>query len=286
MQLRYFLKYLIKRIRRKLLIFLWYLNCFVSPHKISRFHLDDGSKFDYPLKSGIGFGEFIGEFEKSEIAFMRKSLKPGDIFIDVGANGGTFTVIAAKQVQNHGHVYAFEPDQRNVQLLRHNLKINNITNVTILECALSNKKGVTQLAIAIDGAMNSLAKTHRPDQQITTWQTVEVTTLDDFISEYKIDKINLIKIDIEGGEKLIFAGAKNTFRSFNQLIIMFEAVDLNTKGFAYSVKDFLIDIIASKLNLYYFNDNVLTPITSLDRRFGNSIYNFVASKQILTTDKT
>jgi FkbM family methyltransferase len=286
MQLRNFLGYLIKRVRRKLLIFLWYLNCFVSPHKISRFHLDDGSKFDYPLKSGIGFGEFIGEFEKSEIAFMRKSLKPGDIFIDVGANGGTFTIIAARQVQNHGHVYAFEPDRRNLKLLRHNLKINNITNVTILECALSNKKGIAQLAIAIDGAMNSLAKTHRTDQQITEWQTVKVTTLDDFINEYKIDRVDFVKIDIEGGEKLIFEGAKDIFTSFNQLIIMFEAVDLNTKGFAYSVKDFLIDLIALELNLYYFDDSVLTPVNSSDRKFGNSIYNFVASKQILTADKT
>ena len=276
------LKYFFSGVRRKFLVYLWQLNCLISPNKISTFHLLNGLKFDYPLKSGIGFELSIGIFEKSEIGFVIKALKPGDIFIDVGANAGIFTIIAAKKVQNHGHIYAFEPDQRNLKLLRHNLTINNLTNVTILECALSNIKGKTKFAIATDGAMNSFVKTNRKDQQIIEWQIVEVTTLDDFVEEHKISNINFIKIDTEGAEKLIFEGGKNLLSTSEPIIVMFEASDLNTYGFGYLVKDFLEEIPKSNLRLYYFNKDGLPVLTSgFNERFGNSIYNFIATNRLL-----
>ncbi len=274
------LRYLIRRIRRKSLTFLWQLNRAISPQKISTFYLEDGSRFEYPLKSALGFGLFLGEFENSEVAFVQKSLQPGDIFIDVGANGGIFTIMAAKKIQNHGHVYAFEPDERNLKLLRRNIEINKLTNITILDCALSNEKGEAKFLIATDGAMNSLAKTNHESQQIQEWKTVKVITLDDFVDEYKIDKVDFIKIDTEGAEKLIFDGAKKTFADNSQLKVMFEASDLNAVAFGYTVKDFLAEVIDSGMKLYYFaEDGVPTFTTHVDERFGNAIYNFVASKK-------
>lgn len=275
------LDFLVGKIRRKILRYLYQLNCLFLGDKLYRFHLTDGLKFEYPLNSAIGFSKFLGEFENSEVDFVRKFLNPGDTFIDVGANGGIFTLLASKQVQ-HGHIYAFEPDQRNLKILKHNLSINNITNVTILESALSNIEGETKFAIAKDGALNSLADTNRREQEIAEWQTVKVTTLDTFVRDYKVEKVNFIKIDTEGAEKLILEGGKETLSS-NQLIIMFEASDLNAHGFGYLIKDFLADITNSGLNLYYFDDKtgLPTPATDYDERFGGDIYNFIASTQHL-----
>src|SRR6185312_8497302 len=119
-----------------------------------------------------------GTFETAELRFIQERLRPGDVFVDIGANGGIYTVIAAKKVGASGRVLAFEPGPRNLELLKRNLALNGLTNVTIVPKAVSNTAGAAALAISRDGAMNSLAKTSHAGQRIEKWETVETTTLD------------------------------------------------------------------------------------------------------------
>ena len=106
---------LLFKVRRRILSYilpwLYKLKCAFTKNEIFTFKLADGSDFDYPLKSYIGYALFANEFEKTEIAFLRRSLRSGDIFLDIGANGGVYTVIGAKLVGSEGHVYAFEPGE-------------------------------------------------------------------------------------------------------------------------------------------------------------------------------
>ena len=115
----------------------------------------DGSEFDFPLRSYIGYALFANQFEETEIAFMRKSLRSGDIFLDIGANGGIYTVIGAKLVGPEGHVYAFEPGERELKTVKHNIELNNLTNVTLIDCVVSDKGGIARFAVVSDGALNS-----------------------------------------------------------------------------------------------------------------------------------
>ena len=268
------------KFRRRLLSYVARLYCLVWPNKNYTFSLPDGSRFDYPLNSVIGRALFTGGFEIIEVEFMRQSLKPGNVLFDIGANGGLFTIIAAKQVGSSGHVYAFEPGLQELKLLRHNIAINNLTNVTVIEAAVSNKKGTTQFAISHDGAMNSLAQTNHPSQKIESWQTVEMTTIDNVIEELSIPQVNFIKIDVEGAEKLVIEGAKNILSSDKNPIILFEASDLNAISFGYSAQELISEIQSAQFSVNYLNEaGLLTPISNFDSRLGKEIYNFIALKQ-------
>jgi FkbM family methyltransferase len=246
------------------------------------FSLPDGSHFNYPLNSAIGRALFTGGFEIAEVEFMRKLLKPGDIVFDVGANGGLFTVIAAKKVGDSGHVYAFEPGERELELLRHNIEINHLKNVTVIAAAVGDKIGSTQLAISCDGALNSLRQTDHPKQQIEGWQPVKMLTLDSVIQEFKIPQVEFIKIDVEGAEKLVIAGANILLSSNTPPVILFESSDLNARCFGYAVRDLIAEFIENKYAINHFDESgYLTPICSEDPRLGKQIYNFIARKTVV-----
>lgn len=263
------------RFRRKMRSLLWRLYCAVSPYTISRFTLSDGSLFEYPIKSGIGYTLFVGSFEFMETEFVKKYLKQGDVFFDVGANGGIFTILAAKKVGAAGHVYAFEPGTDEVELLRRNVALNQLKNVTIVETAVGNQVGETDFGISEDGAMNSLAKTNHPEQKIMRWNRVEIITLDEYVRKCGIGKVDMIKIDVEGAEKLVLSGAKGILKD-HKIVIIFEASDLNAVGFGYTVKEFISDLLAEGFSVGYFDGKgEVKEIQVYDDRFGNDIYNFV-----------
>jgi FkbM family methyltransferase len=277
MKARLLLRKVFRRFVHYVQRFLWRCQCSVSPNKVASFKLVDGSRFDYPLNSAIGWELFTGTFEIAELSFVRSSVRPGDIFLDVGANGGIFTVIAAKQVGPHGHVYAFEPGSRELEILRRNITLNNLSNVTVVPCAVSDRSGQAQFAISRDGALNSMAQTNRSDQQIQQWVTVHTLALDDFVNEFSIQRVDFIKIDIEGAERLALKGAKKTLASNKQVTVLFEACELNTSGFGYSVQDLLSDIINSGLFLCYPNKaGGLSSVKGYEDRFSKGTHNFVA----------
>lgn len=273
-------KQLLFKIRHRLLYPVWLISCTLAPEKIGKFVLFDGSNFEYPIKSAVGCYLFTSAFEPAEVAFVQENLKQGDIFFDVGANAGIFTVIAAKKIGSSGHVYAFEPGLNELKLLRHNIAVNNLTNVTVVERAVSSQSGTARFAVCYDGAMNSLAKTDHPGQQIKEWQTIETISLDEFVQQMNIGKINLIKIDVEGAEKLVIEGAKQICKSQDNLILLLEAANLNASSFSYSVWELLSEIIDIGFNMYYFDKmGSLSKVTGYDAQLGTNIYNFIASKQ-------
>jgi FkbM family methyltransferase len=270
----------LKKMQRKLIWFVRYLKwTFISnfsKKKLIRFILEEGKVFDCPLQSAVAKMMFFGNFEKNELAFFRNSLRSGQIFLDIGANVGIYTIIASKLVGDGGHVYSFEPSKRELEILNHNIKINHLENITVIEKAISAHSGIAQLAMAKDGGLNSFADTHRLDQQIETWQTVETISLDEFIQEYSIQKVDFIKIDVEGAEKLVFQGASQFLASDSQAIILFESSELNVSGFGYSVQEFLTSLSKSGLSVFYLDQGGLPlPIVMHDVRLGKEIYNFV-----------
>lgn len=207
------------------------MRCLVSPNEVHSFRLADGSSFYYPLNSAIGYALYTGQFEKAVIEFVRRELKPGGNFLDVGANGGVYTVVAARSVGPTGHVYAFEPGDREAKLLRENVLRNGLTNVTVIDSAVSNKKGIAQFAISRDGAMNSLARNRHPGQEIESWKTVNTTTLDSAVEEYGISNVDLIKVDVEGAEQLVLEGAQALLSASPTPTIICEFCDLTAAGF-------------------------------------------------------
>lgn len=225
------------KIRWRVLLVVWRLICLVSPKKIYSFKLNGDLLFEYPLKTDIGQALFIGSFENFEAKFIRDTLQQGNTVFDIGANAGFFTLIAAKKVGPAGHVYAFEPGVYELQLLRHNLKINHLDNVTIVDCAVSDKVGTAQFAISNDGAMNSLAQTKHPSQKIKEWREVKVITLDYFVEQQGIKHVDFMKIDVEGAEKKVLQGATNFLTRLDAPMILCEFCDVTALGFQSSGRE-------------------------------------------------
>jgi FkbM family methyltransferase len=262
--------------------YVWNLRCRVTPDKVQTFTLEPSIRFEYPLKSLIGNALSIGAFETAERAFIQRTLKPGDTFLDIGANGGIFSMLAARRVGPAGRVIAFEPSRREADLLRRNIALNQFENIQVIEQAVSNEDGAAQLAISQDGALNALRQTNHPAQHIQGWLEVATVTLDTFLERSAIDRVDCIKMDVEGAERLVFQGSARLLTQAAPLTILFESVEVNAAGFGYHVSDFLAELRAQGLWLYYLDaQGWPLAISELLPEFGRRHYNFVASTRPL-----
>lgn len=274
-----FPRQLTRKVRKKVLTNAWRVRRALFPGEIATFTIDPelNLKIQYPLNTSVGYGLFVGDFETMELDFVRKLLKPGDVVFDVGANAGVFTVLAGTKVGPKGRVCAFEPGTEAQALLKSNLRLNRLSNVTLFEGAVSDRAGTAKLAVAEDGALSSLARTGHHSQMVKEWREVPTTTLDDFVEKNGIAKIDFIKIDVEGAEKLVFEGARRLLKSFRGLTVLFEAYDLNSQSFGYSVEELLTSLRRDGIKLSYFGERgELVPIDRYESHFGREIYNFVA----------
>ncbi len=275
---------LVEKVRVRLRRLLWHvLTRFAPADRPYTFRLPDGSRFEYPLASAIGMDLFTNRFEAAEIGFVRTHLAPGDVVLDLGANAGLYTLMASRLVGERGHVYAFEPGARAVALLRRNIELNRLTNVTVINAAVSNETGQAEFGEASDTAMSSLARIGRDAQEIQGWNTVRTVRLDDAIAEYGIRTPTFIKMDVEGAEKLALDGGPRTLADAPALTILFEAFDENARAFGYTVRDLLDLLEAQGFSLEGFDASLtLQPIGDLDARtLGQTVYNFVARKPAL-----
>lgn len=144
---------------------------------------------------------------------LRRLLKPGDVFVDAGANIGFFTVLAATLVGPTGRVYAVEMMAATAKALRANIALNGLDNVTVIERALSDTAGQT-IRASVPGALWGQASIARDHTGST--QEVETATLDDVLAG--IPFVRLIKMDVEGAEFLALHGARKTLMQTGALI--------------------------------------------------------------------
>lgn len=151
-------------------------------------------------------------YERFTEAFLRTFLRDGDVFLDVGANIGYFTRIASKAVGTTGHVHAFEPMPQAIRLLRKNCE--HLRNVCIHEHALSNHDGSSDFSVRKQGETSSLGD----DPQAAQVIRVRTDTIDNLFSAQ--DRVDAIKIDVEGYELEVLQGARGTIRTKQPLLYL------------------------------------------------------------------
>ena len=160
--------------------------------------------------------------EPYTLELAKKIIKQGDVFVDIGANAGIYSFTLSKIVGQQGKVYAFEPDPRNYKLLEKSIKANSINNIIVYPIAVSDKTGQAKFNLDIDSSQSSLIELE--NRKRVCYKSIKVPTisLDDFVSKKNIKKINLIKIDVEGGEPLVVKGMENTIKNNPDLKIIME----------------------------------------------------------------
>jgi FkbM family methyltransferase len=154
----------------------------------------------------------LGLFEPTETRLVRKLLKPGDTFIDVGAHIGWFTTVASRMVRDNGVVIACEPYPANAATLKENLALNNAENVRLVEMALGSQPGELSLAPAGDsGGVTAL------DWGEGQRVTASMTTLDEVAAG--LSAVTLLKMDVEGWEPQVLRGGSATLRRTENVLI-------------------------------------------------------------------
>ena len=255
---------------------MWLLLTPIKWNTSSTFILPDGTRFDYPFRSSIGRLLYVGTgFEVAELAYLLSAVRPGDIVLDVGANAGYYTVPLARRVGPSGHVYAFEPGQRELDLLRRNLCRYSLENVSIIPKAVSDTDGSAPFFFSHEGAMSSFRRTPHPDQQIYREDFVDTTTLDSFVREAGLSHVDVWKMDIEGAEMLAFRGGTSVLK-MKPRVILFEAAAHIASAFGYSVEDIFALVRSAGYDIYFFEDGAVKPVDPSDERHGKIIHNYVA----------
>jgi FkbM family methyltransferase len=172
-------------------------------------------------------------FEKHELDLIVGALRPGMTFIDVGANVGLFSIPAAKKVQ-HGKVYAFEPSAWTFELLAKNAGLNNVTNLETVRSAVGDYIGEATLQVNVAGkdGLNTIGKPVHEDSEIVSTEKVPITTLDDFLRQRSLLHVDVMKVDVEGAELMVFRGSKGLLAKSDAPLILYESGVL-TKGLGY-----------------------------------------------------
>jgi FkbM family methyltransferase len=135
-------------------------------------------------------------YEHREIGFMRKHLRPGDVFLDIGAHIGFYSLIASRIVGEKGAVVAVEADPYNFKRLTLHLKSNRIQNVIAVNEGVSNKKEVLRLGLNVTGNRAGNSFLSMNEDHID----VPCSSLAMLLRKYGINRVHGAKFDIEGFE--------------------------------------------------------------------------------------
>jgi FkbM family methyltransferase len=147
-----------------------------------------------------------GLYEPSTLLALQRLLRPGARFIDVGANAGLYSMVASRWVGAHGHVHAFEPSELFTQCFERNVRAKN---VTLHRVALGEEQASVQLETV---AENSGATHVRPGAV----GSVRMRRLDD----YALENLDLLKVDVEGYERRVLLGARETLLRCRPVVIV------------------------------------------------------------------
>lgn len=138
-------------------------------------------------------------------------LEPGMTYFDIGAHIGQFVLMAAKRVGPTGRVHCFEAAAWTYEQLATNIKLNAHANINASHNAVFDESTTVELHTCVPGkeAFNSIGKPLRPDDETMSTEHVQTVVLGDYFRQHGVEKIDLIKIDVEGAEVAALSGARD-----------------------------------------------------------------------------
>ncbi len=157
-------------------------------------------------------GCWLGSYERDQQILLKKYLGEGDVIFDVGAHVGFYTLLGSVLVRDSGQVVSFEPVPNNLMYLKKHLQINSVSNVTIVEAAVSDRDGLGHLSSGPSSSMWHLDAQGELD--------VQTVSLDELVLNATIPPPNVIKMDIEGAEILALNGSAKVVSEFHPIFVL------------------------------------------------------------------
>lgn len=213
---------------------------------------------------------WMGYYSEDIVSVLDYLITPSMMILDVGANVGEITLVAAKRVGTNGRVYSFEPINKIASKLEKHVELNKLTQVEIQRYALGNETK-TQIPIysscgqQVSDKHEGLGSLYSQNEEDHPVQYVQLITMDDWVNEHlEINTIDLIKIDIEGAELACLQGAKETLQRFKPKIII-EIQDFSAEQAGYKATD-ITDLLSDVGYEFYRIEKAgrLTAITRSD----------------------
>jgi FkbM family methyltransferase len=184
---------------------------------------------------------FFGDYdERREADLISRVLAPGEVFWDVGANLGYFTLLAAARLHNTGQVVAFEPGPSASACLTQNISHNPFANILTFPVAASDREGEATL-YSVQGQPDGRANLFRPGADQTETTPVRTITLDGWRHQQCLAGPDFIKMDVEGAELAALTGARETLAASEPLLLveMKEAIFQSLGTDRAAIEDFL-----------------------------------------------
>ncbi len=204
-------------------------------------------RFDSSLKINVDMDEwiqqhiyFFGSWDERGTNFLKLNLNPGDVFFDVGANIGCFSLIASKIVGTEGKVHSFEPVTRVYEKLLANIQLNGLKNITAKRKAVFESSGTLELFVSSNENVGMSSIFHH-DTESGQVEIAESISLDEYVQKEGITEIKMIKIDIEGAEIFALRGMKQILKELKPVLIIEISKDVfqNTKMEGNEVLEFM-----------------------------------------------
>jgi FkbM family methyltransferase len=188
-------------------------------------HVEPGIKLQLRLREHLGIiTRGANSYEPRYVEILRWLIREGDTVFDVGANIGFYTTLFSQWVGKTGKVIAYEPDPRNLSLLRTNLESIGMANTTVRDVALASESGNAEFSVdkftgstGHLGAGPTYADELFGDLQNYSSLQVKTTTLNEEVKQYGSPKV--LKLDIEGGEYDVLKGGEEILAELRPLVM-------------------------------------------------------------------
>lgn len=213
----------------------------------------------------IGFA-LIGEWEKDETNYLKKIIKKGNVVVDVGGNYGLYAILFSQLVGENGSVHVFEPLAYMIQDMRKNIANNNChNNIQIINAGLSDTYGTASFYVYTNLGPGAASSRKRWFGSYSTYES-KMLTLDDYVRQNKLKRLDVIKCDVEGAELLVFKGAEKALQKFHPTLL-FEVTGAGAK-FGYRQKDLFSFLKKFDYKFYYFNESKQEKINDTTNFYG------------------
>lgn len=243
----------------------------ILPHSLKetiklKYYNLKNKKYTFGLKEHIYITKIKGIFEVltlKPLYFIVKdidcyekfyNIKPGDIVLDCGANEGLISIIYSQKVRQDGKVFSFEPDSKNIIEFNKNKLLNpDCNNIKIIQEGLWDKDDEVLFYESGTVASSFFYETEKSESK-----SVKVTSIDNFVYNEKIEKLDFIKMDIEGAEIEAVKGSMKTIREFKPNFAIASYHIINDKPTYIELEDFFKKIDYPCMTKFFDNGEIIT----------------------------
>jgi FkbM family methyltransferase len=194
-----------------------------------------------------------------DLRFLWRNLRSGMVFLDIGAHHGIYSIVAAKRLGTDGIVVAFEPSLREFRRLRLHLRLNRMHWVRSEPVAIGAAASTRRFFQVIEGdsTRGGLQPPATRDEIAET--SVETVRLDDYVSRFPLKRVDIVKLDVEGGELEVLQGASNVLTTFRPVFIC-EVLDAATHAWGYEAREIVLKFQSFGYSWFEFrSDGSIVP---------------------------